>query len=195
MPHLPNFSDIFDLLLHWVSVVREFRYVQLFVLYSVRKRMKLLEVVNFFITAILFSLFTYEFIIVIRKFHRDSFQFINENKFEELMPPTITFCPAPAYKKPGPFLSEKEFIENKFTLEELFHPLVLEKLKNESLFEVKETYAAYYGLCYTIQKLTAEKISDYSFQFVLNNTIGEMNFYSFMENIENEREDCRHQRT
>ena len=195
MPHLPNFSDIFDLLLHWVSVVREFRYVQLYVLYSVRKRMKLLEVVNFFITAILFSLFTYEFIIVIRKFHRDSFQFINENKFEELMPPTITFCPAPAYKKPGPFLSEKEFIENKFTLEELFHPLVLEKLKNESLFEVKETYAAYYGLCYTIQKLTAEKISDYSFQFVLNNTIGEMNFYFFMENIENEREDCRNQRT
>ena len=98
--------------------------------------MKLLEVVNFFITATLFSLFTYEFIIVIRKFRKDSFQFINENKFEELMPPTITFCPAPAYKKPGPFLSEKEFIENKFTLEELFHPLVLEKLRDESLFKV-----------------------------------------------------------
>ena len=95
--------------------------------------MKLLDVVNFFITAVLFSLFTYE---IIRKFHRDSFQFINENRFEELMPPTIIFCPAPAHKKPGPFLSEKEFIENKFTLEELFHPLVLEKLRNELLFKV-----------------------------------------------------------
>ena len=33
--------------------------------------------------------------------------------------------------------------------------------------------------CYTVQKVTAEKISDYSFQFVLNNTIGEMSFYFY----------------
>ena len=34
--------------------------------------------------------------------------------------------------------------------------MVLEKLRNQSLFKVKETYAAYYGICYTIQKLKAE---------------------------------------
>ena len=136
--------------------------------------MKLLQVLDFIITSLLFSLFFYELIGIAKKFQKDSFQFINELNFEEIMPPTITFCPAPAYKTPGPFLSEQEFIKNKFTLEELFHPLVLEKFRNESLFTVKETYAAYYGICYTIKKLTAEQLSDYSFQFVLNNTIGKL---------------------
>jgi hypothetical protein len=134
--------------------------------------MKSLQVINVVITSILFSLFLYELIVIIKKFQKDSFAVVNVHNFEEILPPTITFCPAPAYKVPGPFLSKNDFSKNKFTLEELFHPIVLEKLRNESLFEVKETYAAYYGICYTIKKLTAEKISDYSLQYPLNNTIG-----------------------
>jgi hypothetical protein len=134
--------------------------------------MKLLQVIDVVITSILFSLFLYEFIVIVKKFQKDSFSVVNVHNFEEILPPLITFCPAPAYKVPGPFLSENDFLKNKFTLEELFHPMVLEKLRNQSLFKVKETYAAYYGICYTIQKLTAEKISDYSLQYPLNNTIG-----------------------
>ena len=63
--------------------------------------MKSIQVLNFIITLVLFSLFLYEFILIIKKFQRDSFQFINEHNFEEILPPVITFCPGPAYKKPG----------------------------------------------------------------------------------------------
>ena len=69
-------------------------------------------------------------------------------------------------------MSEKEFLENKFSLEDMFHPLVLEKFRNDTLFKVKETFASYYGICYTIKKLTKERVADYSFQFVLNNSMG-----------------------
>ena len=135
--------------------------------------MKLLKVVEYFVSFILLGLLIYEITVIILKIiSKESFQAINEYKFEEILPATITICPAPAYKSNAPFLSPFEYLENKFTWEETFHQKTLENLKNDSLFKIKRTYAAYYGLCFTIQKLTAEKISDFSFQFVINNTIG-----------------------
>ena len=88
------------------------------------------------------------------------------------MAPSITLCPGPAFKRAGPFLGEQEFTDNKYTWEEIFHPKTLATMKNESLFRIKETYASYYGVCFTMQKLTPEKVSDYSFQIVVNNSIG-----------------------
>ena len=141
--------------------------------------MKSIQVLNFIITLVLFSLFSYELILIIKKFQRDSFQFINEHVFEEILPPVITFCPAPAYKKTAPFLSQQEFMENKFTWEEIFHPVTLGKIRNREFYYTKETYAAYYGICFTVQKRTPEKISDFSFQFALNSSIGK--FFTSIE--------------
>ena len=63
-------------------------------------------------------------------------------------------------------------MKNKYNWEDIFHPKTLETLRNESLFKIKETYSSYYGLCFTLQKLTPEKVADYSFQIVVNDTTG-----------------------
>mgnify|MGYP007023058769 CR=1 FL=1 len=91
--------------------------------------------------------------------------------FDKLLSPSITFCPAPAWKSPGPFKNSGEFSNNTYSWEEIFHPQTLKVLKNESLYNVTQTYASYYGLCFTMQKLTPERVSDYSFQIVVNNTV------------------------
>ena len=101
----------------------------------------------------------------------DSFQAVNQLVFEELMAPIITLCPGPAWKSPGPFLSEEKFLENTFSWEEIFHPQTLTLLRNEALFEIRETYSSYYGMCFTFRKLTPEKVADYSFQVVVNESL------------------------
>ena len=135
--------------------------------------LKFMTVVNVSVTLVFFFLSIYELIVIaIKALGHDSFQAINELKFEELVAPSITLCPGPAFKRAGPFLGEQEFTDNKYTWEEIFHPKTLATMKNESLFKIKETYASYYGVCFTMQKLTPEKVSDYSFQIVVNNSIG-----------------------
>ena len=115
---------------------------------------------------------------------KESFQASNEIKFDQLFPPVITICPGEAWKSSGPFLNEDHFDRSTFKAEEIFHPKTLEMLQNDALFVFKEQYASYYGLCFVIQKLTPEKISDYSFQLVVNNT---MNYYFYLhEPYENE---------
>ena len=84
----------------------------------------------------------------------------------------------------GPFLNDEHFAYSTFKAEELFHPKTLELFKNDIVFVFKEQYSSYYGLCFVIQKLTPEKISDYSFQMVVNNTM-DYNYYMH-ETFENE---------
>ena len=123
-------------------------------------------------------------LIITKAIKKESFQAANEIKYDTLFPPVITFCPGEAWKSSGPFLNDEEFDRSTFKKEEIFHPKTLELLQNDNLFVFKEQYATYYGLCFVIQKLTAEKISDYSTQLVVNNT---MNYYFYLhEPFENE---------
>ena len=85
---------------------------------------------------------------------------------------------------PYPFLTEKELLENSFSWEETFHPQTLTKLQNKSLFATRQIYSSFNGLCFEIEKLSPEKVSDYSFQLVLNNS---MDYYYYLhEKKENE---------
>ena len=148
-------------------------------------KMKWFNILRYLVLFICLTLCIKEIIIVAFKaIAKESFQVINELKFEELLPPTITFCPGEAWKFSGPFLDEEHFKNSTFTAEEIFHPKTLNALRNESLFIFKEQYASYYGLCFVLQKLTPEKLSDYSFQIVVNNTM-DYNFY-LHEPLENE---------
>ena len=52
----------------------------------------------------------------------------------------------------------------------------MEALRNHSLFTFKSQYSSYYGLCYTLQKLAPEQVSDYSFQIVVNKSM-DYNYY------------------
>ena len=132
-----------------------------------------LKVTRIIVTLIFLGLFITELIhICIKAFGKDSFQAINELNFDTLLAPTVTLCPGLAWKDQSPFLSYEAFMKNKFTWEEIFHPKTLSVLQNESLFHIEETYASYYGLCFTLTKLRPEKVADYSFQFVLNDSYG-----------------------
>ena len=93
-----------------------------------------------------------------------------------------------AQPQPGNHLDlskiQENFWNNTYSWEEIFHPQTLKVLKNESLYNVTQTYASYYGLCFTMQKLTPERVSDYSFQIVVNNTVDYI--YYLHEPYENE---------
>ena len=91
--------------------------------------LKFLTIVNASVTLVFFCLSIYELIVIaIKALGHDSFQAINELKFEELVAPSITLCPGPAFKRAGPFLGEQEFTDNKYTWEEIFHPKTLYNL-------------------------------------------------------------------
>ena len=120
----------------------------------------------------------YEFShITIKTIQGDSFQSINELHFEELYAPVLTLCPAVAWKKPAPFINSfTEFQNATFSWEEIFHPETLKILRNKSRFHILETYSSYYGLCFTMQKLYQEKVSDYSFTMAVNGSL-DYNYY------------------
>ena len=109
---------------------------------------------------------------------------INELHYETLLAPVISLWPGTAWKKIGPFRNDHDFNESTYTWGEIFHPDTLKVLRNESLYTIKVQYASYYGLCFVLQKLTPEKVSDYSFQIVVNDTL-DYNYY-LHEPYENE---------
>ena len=122
--------------------------------------------------------------IIEKSIAKESLQKINDFTFEKLLPPSITLCPGSAWKKSGPFLSQEDFEKSTYSWEEIFHPLTLKAFRNESLFKIKTQYASYYGLCFVIQKLNEEKVSDYTFQIAVNETL-DYNYY-LHEPYENE---------
>ena len=150
------------------------------------ERMNFLKIFSYLVITLCSLLFAWEMIIIMTKaIKKESFQAANEIKFEQLFPPVITLCPGEAWKSSGPFKNDEHFDRSTFKAEEIFHPKTLEMLRqNENRFLFKEQYATYYGLCFVIQKLTSEKISDYSTVIAVNNT---MNYYFYMhEPFENE---------
>ena len=144
-----------------------------------------LKALRYFITFLLCFLCINELILVVTKvLHKDSFQKIDENVYDSLLSPSITLCPGPAWRLPGPFMNPEDFANSTYSWEEIFHPKTLAVLRNESQFTITETYASYYGLCFTMQKLAPEKVSDYSFQIVVNGTMDYI--YYLHEPLENE---------
>ena len=106
----------------------------------------ILTIVKVLVAAIGLAASLKELIVIAKKLASgDSFQAINQWSYEELMPPVITLCPSPAWKRPGPFLSDEEFLNSTYAWAEIFHPQTLTQLQNKTLFEIKHTYASYYG--------------------------------------------------
>ena len=93
-------------------------------------------------------------------------------------------CPGPAWKESGPFTDPDDFKAKTYSWEEVFHPKTLKALQNQSLFIINQTYASYYGLCFSLEKLTEEEVADYSFQIVVINSMDYM--YYLHEPNENE---------
>ena len=81
-------------------------------------------------------------------------------------------------------MNEEIFRKSVYTAEEIFHPSTLAILRNKSMFDFQEQYSSYYGLCFTMQNLKPQKVSDYSFQFVVNRSIDYT--YYLHEPLENE---------
>ena len=131
-----------------------------------------LTFVKYMAHLVCFSLFAYEItFVMIKAIKRESFQAEQESKAQLLKPPIITLCPGDGWKSTGPFKNDDQFENSFFKAEEIFHPKTLEYLNNDQIIKFQEQYSSYYGVCFVIEKLTLEKISDYGFQIVLNNTM------------------------
>jgi hypothetical protein len=66
--------------------------------------------------------------------------------------PSYTICPWQVYRNNGFYYKQSDFLNNTFTLEDIFHNSSLSNLNNESLYEVKTVKSYFYGVCYTISK-------------------------------------------
>jgi hypothetical protein len=61
------------------------------------------------------------------------------------------------YKKRGFHYSTKQFLENTFKLEDIFHSKSIAELRNSSLYSLKEVWSIYLGRCYTVCDLPIVK--------------------------------------
>ena len=55
------------------------------------------------------------------------------------------------FRENGARFRKDDFNQITFDLEEMFHPVMLAALKNESLFHVKTVWSVFYGKCFTVK--------------------------------------------
>ena len=85
--------------------------------------------------------------------------------------PSLTICPALAWKSREVITNQNTLKSKSFTLEDIFSPNTLKIITNQTLFFMKESYTTYNGMCYTIRKLLPVTAYDYSFEFMLNKSM------------------------
>ena len=81
---------------------------------------------------------------------------------DKLKFPVLTFCPSVAFKNPGHFYKEEDFVSQVFTKEDLFGDDTLQDFMNQSQFVYKETRSELLGLCHTIQFLPELGVQDWT---------------------------------
>jgi hypothetical protein len=60
-------------------------------------------------------------------------------------------CPLPAYKSKGIFYNNQTYLQNTFSMEEIFAPSTLDQLKGKiPFFSITEIRSYLLGRCYTI---------------------------------------------
>ena len=64
---------------------------------------------------------------------------------DKLKFPVLTFCPSVAFKNPGNFYKEEDFVSQVFTKEDLFGDETLQDFMNQSQFVYKETRSELLG--------------------------------------------------
>ncbi len=76
----------------------------------------------------------------------------------------------------GFFYSRKDFDEQTFSLDDIFHSQTVKELNNSSMFSVKTIHSIFYGKCYSISRL--EKIAAFDFHvFFKFKTSFDVNLY------------------
>ena len=148
--------------------------------------MKAVTILDYLFGVLFLGLAISEFGVILQKYiSKDTFEAVNFSFYDKMLPPLITICPSLAWKSTNITFRNWNFSESIFTWEEIFHPKTLLSIRNESRFILSRAYTNYYGFCFTLQKLVPETVSDYSFQMVLNNSIG--NFFSWTKEQLNKR--------
>ena len=131
------------------------------------------KVIKFVVLLICSGFFITELVKVgMKTIQKETFLTTNKVTFHELLLPSITICPAPAWKKMGPFLQPNELEQSAFYAEEMFHPKTLMEVQDERIFQLSSTNTFYLGRCYTIKNIDAGLVPDGdSFKIMLNNSI------------------------
>ena len=81
---------------------------------------------------------------------------------DKLQFPVLTFCPSIAFKNPGYFYKEEDFVAQVFKKEDLFGEETIQDFLNQSQFIYKETRSELLGLCHTVQFLPAVGQQDWT---------------------------------
>ena len=124
------------------------------------------------VTFACFCVFSYQIYEIGEKFFkRSSFHVSNEHSHETMKLPSLTICPALAWKSRSIILNESILESISFSLTDIFSPETIEIITNSSLFTLKESYTTYNGMCYTIRKIHEVSAYDYSFHFMLNKSL------------------------
>jgi hypothetical protein len=77
-------------------------------------------------------------------------QLDTSKKTNRLLPP-LTVCPTPAYKTKGIFPNNQTYLQNTFSMEEIFAPSTIDHLKGENpFFSITEIWSFLLGRCYLI---------------------------------------------
>ena len=133
---------------------------------------KLCFIFRYSITFICFCIFGYQIFDIGEKFlKRSSFHVSNEHSHDKMTLPSLTICPALAWKSREVITNQNTLKSKSFTLEDIFSPNTLKIITNQTLFFMKESYTTYNGMCYTIRKLLPVTAYDYSFEFMLNKSM------------------------
>ena len=94
--------------------------------------------------------------------------------------PCITFCPVQGFKSKGHNFDLDSYVKSTFSLEDIFDEDTVEMLRNQSLFEVSETFTVLMGRCHTLcSKTEWQKKSGPKFMF--NTT---MNFVTYVHVVD-----------
>ena len=73
------------------------------------------------------------------------------NKLLQL--PTMTFCPEMPFKSGKKMYLEKDFVENTYKIDEIFHKDTIDDFNKKHDFTVHETRSESFGLCYSVNSL------------------------------------------
>ena len=129
-------------------------------------------ILKYSITLACFCIFGYQIFDIGEKFlKRSSFHVSNEHSHDKMTLPSLTICPALAWKSKDVIVNDTILESKRFSLQDMFSPETIKIITNQSLFFMKESYTTYNGMCYTIQKLNPVSAYDYSFVFMLNTTM------------------------
>ena len=114
------------------------------------RKLKILNAISFIFCTVLFLLLMADvWSKYTSRFTSIGVRFEPQNRLKKALP-CATACPSVGFRQRGFFYTDKDFLRNTFTREEIFYDSPLFGIFNQSLYLVKEVKSSYLGRCYMV---------------------------------------------